>query len=127
MSGGGVQIPAAVAACRTLLLWALLCCTHSGRFCANGLLDPTLSKRQLQATTLVNVPQPFERSSGGKPFVGSPPVNSTIYGSSLGPGWAVKSLGSRGIQQQQVAGAVKSGSQAFCATLPAKDVSLFVL
>lgn len=113
-------MPTAIAhsACRALLLGAFLFCTQPGQTC---LIEPTLHKlgRLLQATTLVNAPQPT--SSGG---VGSPPVNSTIFGSSLGPGWAVKSRGSRGVRQQQVIGGVNNGSQAFCATLPAEDVGL---
>lgn len=116
-------IPTAIAhsACRALLLGAFLFCTQPGQTCVNGLLEPTRHKlgRLLQATTLVNAPQPT--SSGS---VGSPPVNSTIFGSSLGPGWAVKSRGSRGVRQQQVIGGVNNGSQAFCATLPAKYVGL---
>lgn len=119
-------VPTAIAhsACRALLLWAFLICTQPGQTCVGGVMEPTLHKRLgrlLQATTLVNAPQP---TSGG---VGSPPVNSTILGSSLGPGWAVKSRGSHGVRQQQVIGAVNNGSQAFCATLPAKDVSLLQL
>lgn len=118
-------VPRAIAhsACRALLLWASLVCTQPGQTCANGLVQPNLQKRLgrlLQATTLVAAPQPT--SSGG---IGSPPVNSTIFGSSLRPGWAVKSRGSRGVRQQQVIGAVNNGSQAFCATLPAKDVSKY--
>lgn len=112
-------VPTAIAhsACRALLLWAFLFCTQPGQTCVNGLVEATLQKRLgrlLQATTLVT-------SSGG---IGSPPVKSTIFGSSLGPGWAVKSRGSRGVRQQQHIGAVSNGSQAFCATLPAKDVGL---
>lgn len=53
----------------------------------------------------------------------SPPVNTTIYSGDVQPGWSVKALGSRGVRQQQVVGAVNNGSQAFCATLPAEDVS----
>ena len=117
--------PAAISVCRALLLWMFLVCTQPGRTCVNGLLGtapPNRLGRQLQAATLTDTPQPS--SSGGMPSIGSPPVNGTIFGSSLGPGWAVKSLGSRGVRQQQVAGAVNNGSQAFCATLPAKDVSV---
>ena len=73
--------------------------------------------------TLVAAPQ--SSSGGGVAAAGtdSPPVNGTVYGNSFEPGWAVLSLGSGGVRQQQVVGAVSSGSKAFCATLPSSGVS----
>ncbi len=50
-------------------------------------------------------------------------VHRMVYGNSFEPRWAVLSLGSRGARQQQVAGAVSNGSNAFCATLPSSGVS----
>lgn len=112
--------PAATSVSHAFVVWILLFCTQPGRTCVSGLLGaapPNRLGRLLQATTLEDGSQ---SSSNG----GMPPVNRTVFGSSLGPGWAVKSLGSRGVRQQQVAGAVNNGSQAFCATLPAEKVSV---
>jgi len=71
--------------------------------------------------TLVAAPQ--NNSGGGVAGMDSPPVNGTVYGNSFEPGWAVLSLGSGGVRQQQVAGAGSNGSKAFCATLPSSGVS----
>ena len=117
-----IVVPAATSPCRALLLWTFLLCTQPRRTYVNAYLEPAPNRlgRQLQATTLVNAPQTI--GSGGTSVMRSPPVGTTIYSRDLQPGWAVKSLGSRRVRQQQVVGAVQNGSQAFCATLPAKDV-----
>jgi len=124
MSGGMTAIRA-ISAYHLLLLWAYLCCIHA-KACANGCQRTAhtyRSGRQLQAMTLVAAPQ--SSSGGGVAAAGaeSPPVNGTIYANSFEPGWAVLSLGSGGVRQQQVVGAVSSGSKAFCATLPSSGVS----
>lgn len=106
-----------------MLLWPYLICTlfESMSVNCNGFTETqprNRSVRQLQATMLSNASQAL-RVLG----VGRPPVNATIYSSSLQPGWVVKSIG-RADWQQPVAGAGTSGSQAFCATLLTEDVSL---
>ena len=45
-----------------------------------------------------------------------------IYRDSIAPGWTVNGRGGAKIQEE-VAGAVNFDSSAFCATLPAADVS----
>ena len=86
-----------------MLLLLLLFTTQYGAYDSP---EPTLSNghhRRLQATQ-------------------QPQTATTIYADSLEPGWTVQS--DRGVRiRQQVAGAVNSGSQAFCATLPAASVS----
>lgn len=120
------MMPPMVATCRTFipLLWTYLLCAHSGRICVNAFTESAQldrNVRRLQETTLIDASQVL--SSGGVLAVGSPPVDSTIYGASLAAGWAVKAKGSGGVRQQQVAGTGNDGSQAFCATLPAEGVS----
>ena len=53
----------------------------------------------------------------------SAPVKDTVYGNSFEPGWAVLSLGSGRVRQQQVVGAVSNGSKAFGAALPSSGIS----
>ncbi len=123
---GGMTALGAISAYHLLLLWASLCCIHA-KACANDCQRTAhtyRSGRQLQAMTLVAAPQ--SSSGGGVAAAGteSPPVNGTSYGNSFEPGWAVLSLGSGGVRQQQVVGAVSNVSKAFCATLPSSGVSL---
>ena len=112
----------AIFACR-ILLWTFATCSISDGLYVN--VDGELTApqhhvvRKLKAVTLVSAPESY---SGGE-IIDSPPVNGTIYGNSFQPGWAILSLGSGAVRQQQVAGAVTDGSQAFCATLPATGVS----
>ena len=108
------------------LLWTFLLCAHSERTCVNAFTEsaqPNRDDRRLQEITLINASQVVGSGGSGVPDIGSPPVDSTIYRNSLAAGWDVKAKGNSGVRQQQVAGAGNGGSQAFCATLPAKGVS----
>ena len=113
----------AIFVCR-ILLWTFATRSLSDELYVDGELTAPQRVhhvvRKLKATTLVIAPESY--SGGGN--IDSPPVNGTIYGNSFQPGWAILSLGSGAVRQQQIAGAVTAGSQAFCATLPATNVSV---
>ena len=117
---GDIMTGAIFACC--ILLWTFATCSLTDGLYVDGELTAPQQHvvRKLKAVTLVSAPESY---SGGE-IIDSPPVNGTIYGNSFQPGWAILSLGSGAVRQQQVAGAVTDGSQAFCATLPATNVSV---